>query len=213
MSLDNLRRVLAQAGESEIRIAQQAFPKYNKIVTALAAKHGFSAEIGAAVFSALSPNNDYYGNLRDTSRLMEAAANQRDLTSFKVSTYGNNKRKAWRIAHGEPPLDLIVSDKTRNFFLNINNPYDPMPVTIDGHMFNMWLGQRVNLVGLRVPKSLYYTVADGVRTLAQETGYLPCEVQGILWYTHRRIHNILRSSQLTLWDVDWDYAGFDGTRL
>ncbi len=85
----------------------------------LANQCGTTTRIASAVFSALSPNNDYHGNLSDAHALLDAKRKSLTIDDFTVHTYGQNKRKAWRIAHGEEPLDLIVANKTRNFFLNI----------------------------------------------------------------------------------------------
>lgn len=202
VSVDNLKRTLDRATSFDIEAGLASFCRYHRIVTLIAAKTGHTPRIAAGVFAALSPNNDYHGNLRDTHTLMKAAKSGQNLTDFSVSTYGPNKRKAWAIAHGEDPLDLIVAKKTRSFFLNIDNPDDPVPVTIDGHMYNIWRCQRENLVGLRWRVKNYDQIADDVRALAQECKMVPCQMQGVLWITWRRIHRIKTSDQLTFWDED-----------
>lgn len=202
VSVDNLKRIFEQATEHDLSIGLDAFPKYNRIMVKLADHCGTTPRIASAVFSALSPNNDYHGNLRDANTLLRAARAGKTLEDFAVSTYGQNKRKAWRIAHGEDPLDLIVAKKTRSFFQNIYDPSDPVPVTVDGHMVNVWRCKRENLVGLSFPKSLYDVVADGVRTVAQEQGLVPCQVQSIIWMTWRRLHGIKSPAQMELWDAD-----------
>lgn len=202
MSVDNLKRVFDQATAHEIEIGLDAYATYNRIMVKLAQHCATTPCVASAVFSALSPNNDYHGNLRDTHTLLTAAMRGRALEDFTVSTYGQNKRKAWRIAHGEDPLKLIVAKKTRSFFLNVHDPQNPEPVTVDGHMVNVWRCQRVNLVGLRFPHSLYDEVADGVRTLAQSTRLVPCQVQAIVWTVWRRMHWIKPTHQLEFWDVE-----------
>ena len=207
MSVDNLESTLRQAKPTDWETGLGAFQRYNKIVTEVALQTETTPCIAAAVFSALSPNSDYHGNLKDMRKLLCAARDGLTIDEFTVSTYGQNKRKAWRIVHGEDPLKLIIADKTRNFFLNIENPLNPYPVTIDGHMYNIWNGKKQNLVGLRTHKSLYHVVADGVRKLACQEGVLPNQMQGILWHTWKRIHSIRHSTQLTFWSDDFAYAG------
>lgn len=202
VSVDNLKRTLDRATSFDIEAGLASFRRYHRIVSLIAARTGHTPRIGAAVFAALSPNNDYHGNLRDAHALLAAASRGDPLDSFGVSTYGPNKRKAWAIAHGEDPLALIVAKKTRSFFLNIDNPDDPVPVTIDGHMYNIWRCQRENLVGLRWRVKNYDQIADDVRVLAQECKMVPCQMQGVLWITWRRIHRIKTSDQLTFWDED-----------
>lgn len=203
VSVDNLKRTLALATPADHAAGLQSFLKYNRLVTALAAKTGYTPRVAAAVFAALSPNNDYHGNLRDAHTLMTAAREGKPIDSFSVSTYGNNKRKAWRIVHGEDPLELIVAKKTRSFFLNIDDPNDTQPVTIDGHMVNIWRGKRENLVGLRWRNRDYDAIAHDVRLLAFEHQVVPCQMQGILWLTWRRVHGIKTNGQLSFWDDDF----------
>lgn len=203
MSVDNLKRTLDRASHFDIEAGLDSFWKYHRIMSALAAKTGYTRHVASAVFAALSPNNDNHGSLRDAHTLLRAAQRGVSIDDFSVSTYGPNKRKAWRIAHGEDPLALIVAKKTRSFFLNIDDPANPEPVTIDGHMYNIWRCQRENLVGLRWRNRDYDRIADDVRKLAQERGVVPCQMQGILWITWRRIHRIKTSDQLTFWDEDF----------
>ena len=206
MSIENLTKTLGQATRAERSEGAASYQKYSLITAEIAEKYGFERQIGAAVFAALSPNNSYHGNLRDVDSLLRAAQNGQEIHEVKVSTYGNNKRKAWRIAHGADPLTELVAPKTRSFYLNVYDPLDPGPVTVDGHMFNCWSGTRINLVGLRTPKSQYEVVAEGVRALALTAGLVPCQLQAVLWLTHRRIHGILTPPQLSLWDADYHAA-------
>lgn len=213
MGMENLVRVFNQSATHERRDGTAAYRTYHAIISDVARRHGFSTRVGAAVFSALSPNNSYLDNLRDADRLLAAAAAQETIESFKVRTYGQNKRKAWAIAMGAEPLDLIVAPKTRNFFLNVNDPDDRDPVTIDGHMLNVWNGERrplassdpsLRISGLRGEK--YEEIADGFRDLAQALGLIPCELQAILWLTWRRMHGVTKP-QFHLWDVEREVAG------
>ena len=205
MSRENLERVLDMANDADWQIARQAWFRYHRIVAGIAARHGFSVEIGAAVFSALSPNSDYLGNIRDTNRLLAAAAAGKGLDGFKVSTYGANKVKAWRIVQGEKPLDLIVFPKTRNFFLNVLDPNDPAPVTVDGHIFNAWAGRRIplNSAAMKGSQKRYDEVADAIRQIGAERRIISNVVQGSLWYCWKRLHRIKHSDQMEFWGPDY----------
>ena len=213
--VERLNDVLLQATLHEVEAGTRAYSAYQDLTAKIAKKHGFSPSVGAAVFAALSPNNSYHGNLADVDTLLSAHALGFTLDAFKVHTYGNNKRKAWAIAGGKDPLELIVASKMRSFFLNINDPDDHRPVTVDGHMYNAWRGKRANLVGLRVPwdrtikvgddrvkLSLYEIIASDIRALAWREGMIPCQMQAILWTTWRRIHNIKSTAQGEFWDPD-----------
>jgi hypothetical protein len=208
--MQNLCKVFEAADKTDIKIAEVAWIKMNRLTSEIAEKHGFAPRIGAAVFAALSPNNDFKGNLRDTDRLLASARNGLRIDDFKVSTYGNNKRKAWRIANGEEPLDLIVFPKTRNFFINVHTPEDCFAVTVDGHIFNAWRGERISLKGaaMKMNASIYETVATDIRALGKEKGIVPNVVQGILWYAWKRMHRILYyQEQEEFWDQEAIAAG------
>ena len=138
MARSNLTRVMDQASPDDWQIAKQAYWRYHIILSSLSGSLSIPLKTGAAVFAALSPNNDYLSNVRDAGRMLNAKRLGLGIDDFKVSTYGANKRKAWAIVNGADPLELIKANKTRNFFLNITDPNDPLPVTIDGHIFNAW---------------------------------------------------------------------------
>lgn len=42
----------------------------------------------------------------------------------------------------------------------------------------------------------YDEVANAFRETAQEVGLLPCQLQSMLWFTWKRIHNVIYSPQL-----------------
>lgn len=208
--MQNLRTVYDFASKEDIKIAEVAWIKMNRLTADMAEKHGFAPRIGAAVFAALSPNNNFKGNLRDTNRLLFCAKAGIEIDDFKVSTYGNNKRKAWAIAHGAEPLDLIIFPKTRSFFLNVHTPDDPYPVTVDGHIANCWRGQRITLKGaaIKMNAALYEEIAADVRSLGQEKGVVPNIMQGVLWYSWKRMHRILYyQEQIEFWDQEAIAAG------
>lgn len=215
--LQNFRNLLAKSTDYEKERACLSYQKYKELNGEIANLYGYHEDIGAAVFAALSPNNDYWGNLRDCHALLKAHRQKKKLEDFKVSTYGNNKRKAWDIAGGKDALELIVAPKTRSFYLNIVNPFDPVPVTIDGHMLNIWRNKRVNLVALNVSKdpvtgkrkdrltlgkSTYEKIAEGVRIVARENQLIPNQLQAILWTTWRRVWNIQKPTQPGLFDLE-----------
>jgi hypothetical protein len=170
-------------------------------------KYGYSCKVASAVFAALSPNNDYYGNVRDCARILDTVKQGKGVDSVKVSTYGNNKRKAYMLALGADPLKLLVADKTRSFYLNILNPSNKKPVTIDGHMINCWYGVKQPLSGLRHESRQYSLIANDVRVFAKEMHMIPCEMQSILRYTWRRINGIKLDTQLELWNHERAIAG------
>ena len=177
---------LEAATKEDQREGLSAYPRYRVLTAEIARQHGFPPDAGAAVFAALSPNNGYLGNLRDTNRLLLAVASGGKLGKhLKVSTYGANRSKALRIAFGEPPLSVLSGRKVRSFFTNITHPEDEHTVTVDGHMYNAWHGERKPLMAQRrsITPLLYEEIASDIRQLAHQAGQPPWAVQATLWFT------------------------------
>ena len=105
---------------------------------------------------------------------------------------GDNCNKAMAIYTGADPLDVLGAkpgsgQKTRNFYLNILDPENPIPVTIDGHAFDIAVGMQTgNKVRATLQrKGRYEKFADVYRTVAGQVGFRPLELQAITWVTWR----------------------------
>ena len=146
------------------------------------------------VMAALSPNNKWEINVRNTWEMIDAWCNQRDIDSFKVSTYGANKRKAWSILEeqlytDDDILTRLNGQKTRSFYSNIRGLDE---VTIDGHALNIARGVRFNLTDDRtnIGKRLYRELQQAYVRAAKRVGIEPHNLQAITWTTWRREHGI-----------------------
>ncbi len=146
------------------------------------------------VMAALSPNNKWDINVRNTWEMIDAWCNQRDIDSFKVSTYGANKRKAWSILEEQLHTDddiltRLNGQKTRSFYSNIRGLDE---VTIDGHALNIARGVRFNLTDDRtnIGKRLYRELQQAYVRAAKRVGIEPHNLQAITWTTWRREHGI-----------------------
>lgn len=60
---------------------------------------------------------------------------------------------------------------------------------------------------IKVSNAEYRIIADALRAFALEMDLIPCQMQGVLWQTWRRIHHILTPMQQELWDRDFFAAG------
>lgn len=173
-----------------------------------------TAERAIGAFCALSPNNDESGNYRDLVTVIAASHKRMQFEDFSVSTWAPNKLKAWRILrYGESPLKVLGGDKVRSFYRNILNPLDPVPVTIDGHCYNIYRGERRPLVSRRKTQTgevkispavdeglTYKEVARAYRSAAMSLEILPNQLQATVWHTWKRIHNILYNPQIKMFD-------------
>lgn len=143
----------------------------------IAAESG-DVRMGAGIIAALSPMMSWDRNV---------ALARRTWTDGKASgALGRNVAKADSILNGADPLDVLGGLKVRSFFLNILDPSDPTPVTIDRHAYDIALGER-NTENDRpsLSNKRYAHLSDQYRLAAAEVGLVPNQVQAITWEAWR----------------------------
>lgn len=189
---DNLAWMLRQADDIDWNEGQTAYRKYNQIMTEYADKYGYSLEKTTAAFCALSPNNDYVGNLRSLTSVFEGLANGVDPDDIVISTYNHCKHRAIHYLTGAAEFDSPKrGPKILSFYKNIINPECPEHVTIDGHIAAAFCGDP-NLVmkDVLMTRGIYRRISAGVNHLANEMNLLPNQLQAIIWFTRKRIYKI-----------------------
>lgn len=138
----------------------------------------------AGVIAALSPLTPWNRNKELAIRAVSDGA--------ASGTLGNSVRAANRILAGEPPEDVLKSDKVRNFYLSIMGSWDA--VCIDRHALEVYHGKRyTNKDRPAVGKRLYREAADAYREAAETlqaegTNVSATALQAITWLTWRRVH-------------------------
>jgi hypothetical protein len=199
--IGNIFQVYARADRWDIEAGMQAYHGYHKLMADIAKDCSVPVSIAVGVWAALSPNNGYQSNLDNTRTLIQAFYANKSIEHVKVNTYNPNKRKAWKICQGDDPMSILHAKKTCSFYANTLNPDDPAPVTIDGHMYSVWMLTRFNMSAARIGNGRQYDlIAADFRQTAKVLGLLPNQLQAICWFTWRRIHNMLSDSQLGLFD-------------
>lgn len=160
-----------------------------------------------AVFAALSPSNDYIGNLRSTVTLLRAFNEGRPVERQATTTFYHCQVRAWSYLHGVSFLDTVRGKKIRSFYLNILEPDDPHPVTVDGHGVSAWVGARLRMSEVANSKWSYEKVAHDFRAEAFRQFMLPSQFQGVLWLTWKRVNRILFDGQRDLFlpPDDWKF--------
>jgi hypothetical protein len=197
--LDNVRRVLDAADLVDREEGMQAYPRYRVTLYRFALHYGLPLDSVVGAFVALSPNNDYWGNLRSLNTLCEGMAQgEHAADNLTVSTYGACKRRAWSALQGTPFLDFTKGPKTRAFFQNIMDPTDRWPVTVDGHMVGVWFNRRLTMKEAVATRFRYEEVANGVRLVAYERALVANQVQAMCWFAWKRLNNVVYDPQLDL---------------
>lgn len=172
-----------------------------------------SVEVVAGVVAALSPGNRWDRNKLDAVSCLTAVARGVGVESFKSGTYGvANKEKAYRIARGEQPLDVLGGNKVRAFYLLIATAgVDSNVVCVDGHAVHIALGltdKAINKAPNMSAKN-YLKVADAYLEAAKyinssrmspspwlepgaSTGVSGAQVQAVTWVMQRIKKGVVR---------------------
>lgn len=196
-STKNLWAIWHSADAQDLRDGREAYGIYNKVIREFADHYGVTFERALSAFVALSPNSDYFGNLRSLASVLAGIRDGRECSSVVVSTYNHCRDRAWLYATGQQLfLASAKGPKIRSFFLNIFDPADPIPVTIDGHMVCAWSGIDAPMKDSFVSSTQYRTISVAVRRVAYKVGLVPNQVQATLWMTRKRIKRIKFASQL-----------------
>jgi len=197
MSVDNILAVYRQATPNEKRDGVVWYAEALASCMNISNDTSVPLHIVVGVCAALSPNNKWDRNIDNTRDLCTAYVNGDSIESFKVSTYGKMKEKAWRII-GEMPdygetKAILNGQKIVCFFENIMGENT---CTIDGHAYNIYHAQRVGLTGsISIGKKEYALIQDAYRNaglLVKINGRTlkAYEMQAITWVVWRRIHGI-----------------------
>jgi hypothetical protein len=177
-----------------------AYERYNIVMRRLAKKYDTPLEIVCAVFCALSPNSDYFGNLRSTVSVLQGLRDGTPSERIVVSTYGHCKSRAIEYARGFAQfVQPERGPKILNFYHNILAPHSSRWVTIDGHMVAIWRDQpQATMKESIVHRSEYETIAHAVKAFAFHHFMLPHQMQATLWFARKRLQNVRYDPQL-----DW----------
>lgn len=174
------------------------YSEAKSIAIKLAIRYHASIEIACGVIAALSPNNRWQRNLIDADLLLRHWKIGDKLESFKVATYNHNKDKAWQIAHGIDPLEVLKGEKTRAFYQCLLNPNNSHSVCVDSHAINIALGLQktiaqtptLNSGNYKLLALAYRLATDEINYESLESSVLPMQVQATTWTLYRVIRGI-----------------------
>lgn len=189
----NILAVYFTATAQEIEHGMEWYNIAHKIARRISKGTGVDVDTVAGVISALSPSNRWERNVQDTESLIQA--HQAGLNQFevKVSTYGQNKKKAWGLLDGDDPHKAFGGKsgwKTEAFFKLIADPTEDY-VVIDGHATNIWEGDYVALKdATKLNKTTYFKVVEDYRIAAALIGVYPHQMQAITWLAWRRMNGV-----------------------
>lgn len=184
--------MFALADKVDVAEGLLAYQRYHRVINEMAARYGVFPDRTLAAFVALSPNNDYVGNLRSLASCLEGVMAGRPVEAVKVSTYKHCRNRAYDYLLGRVNfLDKARGMKTRSFYHNVLCPESNLWVTVDGHICAAWRGQRLTMKEALVKgKREYNEIADAIKRLAFAEFMLPNQYQAVLWFTRKRVFGI-----------------------
>ncbi len=196
----NLRAVLKQATQAEIDGGMVAYADYRRVMQEVADRYSVPVSNVTGVFCALSPNSDWRSNLRSMITLVKGYVDGLNMEDVTVTTYNRNKRNAWCLVQGEPFDKVYKGLKVNNFYRSIVNPQDPEPAAVDGHLANVARNQQNGMGYSGLSGGEYKRVKECLIKVARQRDMLPSQLQAILWFTWKRIHDIKAASTVEMFD-------------
>jgi hypothetical protein len=186
----NILKVYRRATPEDTANGLEWYDRAKRHAKAISTKYFIHTHTVIGVMAALSPNNRWERNVKDTERMCQAWVNGEDLSDFKVSCYNTMKQKAWSILEDDLTddddiLTRLNGQKIRSFYSNIRGLTE---VTIDGHAYNIALGIRQGLTSdkTNMGKKLYREMQSAYVKAAKRVGVKPHELQAITWTTWKR---------------------------
>lgn len=214
MSRARLEAMLALADTIDLAEGKTAYVKYNEVMRLLAEKYHYPIDRVVAVFAALSPSNDYMGNLKSTINVLKGLRSGKPIEEIIVTTYRHCLYRAIDYATGRIDfVSTVKGPKIRSFYFNLLDPSDHRYVTVDGHMIAAWRGQQLTMKEA-IPKGIkeYRDVEHAVKAMAFNSYLLPNQIQATIWFTRKRLFRIKYNPQLNLFrpkDDAWGITGHD----
>ena len=202
MSLKNLEALFERAEDGDIAEGLLAYERYHSVLRHFAEWYYFGIVPTVEAFAALSPNNDYHGNLRSLASVLDGINKQRKAEDIKVSTYNACRDRAIQYVTGEVSfLDTVKGLKIRAFRHNLLYPAASREVTVDGHMIAAWLGRdalTMKQAQKKFTTAKYREIAKDITALARRKSILPHQMQAVLWITRKRVLSIKYNAQYHL---------------
>jgi hypothetical protein len=183
--------MFARADKIDVAEGLLSYQRYHQVMHEIAMYYSASLTSTVAIFCALSPNNDYIGNLRSLVSVLDARSKGWGIEMVQVSTYRHCLQRAWAYGDGIDFLSDAKGLKIRSFYMNVLRPDDNQYVTVDGHVCAAWQARRLVMKEALVKGAKeYHRIADAIKKLAFEEFMLPNQYQAIIWFTRKRVFQI-----------------------
>lgn len=173
-TVENILTVYRRASQEQVIAGTNWYPDARNLALEL---DPTNLRRAAGVIAAFSPRMPWWRNIVLATRLFE--------TGIATGSTKNFNATAQKVFDGADPLE-VLGLKTRNFYLNIIDPWNPEPITIDAHAVDIAIYNRLGTGGRPglTPKR-YAQFSDTYREAALQFNLLPNVMQAITWVTWR----------------------------
>lgn len=173
---------LSVATAADLAAGLAWYDRARAVAERMAAETGLSVRQCAGIIAALSPRCQWASNVSAAWTMARAAA-AGELQAPRVAGTLSNRAKAWEIATGGDPDEILSGPKVRAFFANIMGDRDA--VTVD-----VWAARAAE--GRDWPhapaKRRYRLLAESYRRAGERRGMHPRDAQAAVWTVYRRLH-------------------------
>lgn len=195
----HMRNAWGRVQDCDVEFGAAAYRMYNAAMRKFSEFYGTGLVQTTEAFVALSPNNDYHGNLRSLAAVLFAHAAKIQFHELTISTYRACGDRAMSYVTGNVSfLDTVTGPKITAFRHNILYPESSKLATIDGHMIALWEGRSLTMKEAAAAlkgATMYSEIAGEVRRIALQAGKPVPEVQATLWSLRKRELGIRFSTQ------------------
>jgi hypothetical protein len=204
LQVKNILQIYSQATENELISGRNWYKEAHQLAEAMAVKYNLTIVQTAGIISALSPGTSWSQNVIDANHLCTLLNEGKNISSIVVTTYGNNREKAYKIfccpeytEHQVFKLLLGASkqvNKTSSFFLNILHPHIADIVTIDRHSIRVNLGVSEKLE-IALTENRYRKLSSAYKQASLKLECNAIELQAITWLVFRRLFVTVRKAE------------------
>lgn len=139
--------------------------------------HGVGVSAAAGILAALSPQTQWINNWEYARKVARAAG--LGYRRPRIGGFPANRSKAWRIANGERPADVLSGPKVTAFWRALKG--DP-----DACVLDIWMFRAFGLPDTP-PTSVYLRVAEALSVAAYDLGIAACQLQAVIWLQVRGV--------------------------
>jgi len=156
--------------EAGLRWYDQSLKDVRELSRLLPSGSGVSAAAG--ILAALSPQTQWVQNWLWARQVAQAAGEGRRRMPV-IGGFPANRDKAWRIARGERPKDVLRGPKVTAFWRALAG--DPHACVLD-----IWMFRAFGLPDTP-PESVYRKVAEALSVAAYDLGVTARQLQAVIW--------------------------------